>query len=121
MAEELWAWWAEEDWPSTASATGAEPAVVAAPAIVGFPSVIADLAVELLLAGTWTDITSLVYERDKIEIGRGRANEAALADFSSARLTLNNRDGKFSPRNPRSAYYGLIGRNTQLRVSTRPH
>jgi hypothetical protein len=117
---DLWEWWAPEEWSSTFS-TGPPPTLTPPTPPTPFPQAIADTSVELLLAGTWTDITSLVYERDRIEIARGRANEAGLADFSSGRLTLNNRDGKFSPRNPRSAYYGLIGRNTQLRVSTRPH
>jgi hypothetical protein len=117
---DLWEWWAPEEWSSTFS-TGPAPTLTPPTPPTPFPQAIADLSVELLLAGTWTDITSLVYERDRIEIQRGRANEASLADFSQGRLTINNRDGKFSPRNPRSAYYGLIGRNTQMRISTRPH
>jgi hypothetical protein len=75
------------------------------------------LTVELYVGGTWVDITSLVYERAKVTITRGQSDEAAQVDRSTCRLTLNNRDGKFSPRNPTSPYYGLIGRNTPVRVS----
>lgn len=71
---------------------------------------------ELLLGGTWTDITDRVYQRDPISIRRGRSNESARVDPGSCSLTLDNRDGNFSPRNPTGAYYGLLGRNTPLRV-----
>jgi hypothetical protein len=57
-----------------------------------------------------------VYARDGISISRGRSAEGADVDPTSIRLTLNNRDGRFSPRNPTGLYYGQIGRNTPLRV-----
>jgi hypothetical protein len=79
-------------------------------------SVAVALTVELFYSGTWHDITSYVYERDRIQITRGRPNETTSADPSSCSLTLNNRDGRFSSRNPNSPLYGLIGRNTPLRV-----
>lgn len=72
---------------------------------------------ELLLDGTWTDISSWVYERDPVTITRGVSSEADSADPCKMTLTLNNRDGRFSTRNPVSPYYGLIGRNTQIRAS----
>lgn len=73
--------------------------------------------VELDLNGTWTDITSYVYYRGMINIGRGRSDESSQAQPSTCQMTLNNRDGRFSPRNPEGPYYGSIGRNTPLRVS----
>lgn len=73
--------------------------------------------VELQLGGTWVDITGDVHDRDPIEITRGRSGEGSVADPSRCTLTLNNRDGKYSPRNPRSPYYGLLTRNVPLRVS----
>src|SRR5207244_3725346 len=36
---------------------------------------------------------------------------------SSCSLTLNNRLGKYSPRNPNGQYFGQLARNTPLRVS----
>ncbi|MEU1372975.1 hypothetical protein ABZ442_04835 [Streptomyces triculaminicus] len=77
------------------------------------------VVVELFLAGAWVDITSLVMTRDgsqKISISRGQADEAGQTERSVCRLQLNNRDGRFSPRNPMSPYYGQLGRNTPLRV-----
>ncbi|MFE6103180.1 hypothetical protein ACFVQ4_24930 [Streptomyces laurentii] len=73
--------------------------------------------VEMQAGGVWTDITRDTYTRDPISISRGRPDGATVADPSRCSVTLNNRDGKYSPRNPRSPYYGKIGRNTPLRVS----
>jgi len=54
-----------------------------------------------------------------ITITRGRANESQHVDPGTASLVINNRHGKYSPRNPRSEYYGLIGRNTPIRIGVR--
>lgn len=76
--------------------------------------------VELYISGAWVDITSYVMVRDEsgnIAITRGRRDEASTTEQATAALTLNNRDGRWSPRYPSGVYYGLIGRNTPLRVS----
>lgn len=76
--------------------------------------------VELLISGVWTDITSYVMTRDgseKISITRGRRDEGSQVEHSTCNFQLNNRDGRFSPRNPTSPYYGVLGRNQQMRVS----
>lgn len=86
---------------------------------MAFPQTPLDVLIELFLSGAWTDITSDVYARDGIHIERGRRDEGARTDPGKCTLTLNNRSGKYSPRNPLSPYYGLIGRNTPLRVSVR--
>ena len=74
------------------------------------------LRYELSVGGQWTDVTGDVYERDAVTTRRGQQDGASSADPSRATLTLNNRAGKYSPRNPVSAYYGLIGRNTPFRM-----
>ncbi|MET7514077.1 carbohydrate binding domain-containing protein [Streptomyces sp. NPDC005480] len=84
-----------------------------------FPQTPLGVLVELGLSSGWSDITSDVYLRDKIAIGRGGKDEAPRVDPSSCSLTLNNRAGKYSPRNPLSSLYGQIGRNTPLRVSVK--
>ncbi|MCQ6250919.1 hypothetical protein [Streptomyces malaysiensis] len=77
-----------------------------------------DLRVEIQPGGVWTDITADTFtRRQQVTITRGRADEAARTDRARCQLGLNNKDGKYSPRNPMSPYYGLIGRNTPLRVS----
>lgn len=76
--------------------------------------------VEIYLNGAWTDITSYVMVRDNsgnISITRGRRDEGSTTEQSTCQLMLNNRDGRWSPRNPSGAYFGLIGRNTPIRVS----
>ncbi|WP_340376439.1 hypothetical protein U5640_15830 [Streptomyces sp. SS7] len=82
-----------------------------------FPNTPLSTKVELYIDSAWTDITSDVYERDPITITRGRTSFGEDVDPSRCQLTLNNRTGKYSPRNPVGAYYGKIGRNTPLRVS----
>lgn len=82
-----------------------------------FPATALPMKVEMDIAGVWDDITSYVYARDGVSITRGSPNESTTIDPANCSLTLNNRDGRFSPRNPVGAYYGLIGRNTPLRVS----
>lgn len=82
-----------------------------------FPQTPLPTVVELFYDDVWNDITS--YTRglpEFIDITRGRSNEAGQVEASRCGLTINNRDGRFSPRNPLSPLYGLIGRNTPLRV-----
>jgi hypothetical protein len=78
------------------------------------------LLVELLVDGSWVDITPRVMTRDsngQISITRGQTAEGQQPSPGSCQFQLNNRDGLFSPANPLSPYYGKIGRNTQVRVS----
>ncbi|MFI6861791.1 hypothetical protein ACIBKZ_18145 [Streptomyces sp. NPDC050421] len=82
-----------------------------------FPTTPLDVRTEIQIGGAWTDVTADTYTRDPITITRGTADEASSTEPSSCSLTLNNRHGKYSPRNPMSPYYGLIGRNTPVRVS----
>ncbi len=86
---------------------------------MAFPQTPLEVLIELFLGGAWTDITSDVYTRDGIDISRGRADEGQRVDPSKCTLTLNNRAGKYSPRNPLSPHYGEIGRNTPIRVSVK--
>lgn len=84
-----------------------------------YPQTPLDILIELFISGAWTNITSDVYKRDGIHISRGRADEGARVDPGKCTLTLNNRSGKYSPKNPMSPLYGQIGRNTPVRVSVR--
>lgn len=83
-----------------------------------FPAAPLGIQVELLLNGSWTDVSDFVYIRDAISISDiGRANEASTIQAGQCALTFNNRDGRFSPKNTSGAYYPYVARNTQLRVS----
>ena len=76
-----------------------------------------DIRTDLQLGGVWTDVSGDVYVRDPKQISRGRRDQGSAADPSSLSLTLNNRSGRYSPRNAMSPLYGQIGRNTPVRVS----
>ncbi|MDT0568857.1 hypothetical protein RM704_15500 [Streptomyces sp. DSM 3412] len=82
-----------------------------------FPHTPLDRRTELRLDGVWTDITSDVYERDAMEIDHGRRDFGSRTDPGNLTITLNNRDGKYSTRNPESPLWGLLGPNTAVRVS----
>ncbi|MHB9857605.1 hypothetical protein [Streptomyces sp. YIM S03343] len=76
--------------------------------------------VELLVDGVWVDVTGYALVRDdsgSISITKGIRDEGSQTEVGTCSLELNNRDGRFSPRNPSGPYYGLIGRNTPIRVS----
>lgn len=77
---------------------------------------VSSILVEIYLgpAQGWTKVP--VRYESGISISRGRPSEGQNADTQTATLTLDNRTGNFSPRNPNGAYFGYIGRNTQLRI-----
>lgn len=102
---------------TTASATAS--ASVAA-AVQAFPEGLLPVTVELLgveTADVWADVTTYVRYQEGIQIRRGRSGEGRQTDTTSVQMTLDNRDHRFTPRNPSGPYYGRLGRNTQGRVS----
>jgi len=84
---------------------------------MAFPQTPRQTKVELFLNGGWVDVTSDVYARDSLTISRGGKDENSSPEPSTCQLTLNNRSGNYSPRNPVGIYYGSIGRNTPIRVT----
>ncbi|AZM46563.1 hypothetical protein DMB38_12730 [Streptomyces sp. WAC 06738] len=74
---------------------------------------------EILAGATRVPVTAKAYTRDPIQIQRGRQDAGAELGPGSCNITLNNLDGTWSPRNPRSPYYGVIGQNTPVRVWAR--
>jgi len=76
-----------------------------------------DPRTELYIDGAWEDVSNYVRYATGVEIGRGRSDEQGDISPSRLGLTLNNRDGRFSNRNPASPYFGLLGRNTPIRQS----
>lgn len=72
---------------------------------------------ELLIDGTWADVSSRSRAAQKITIKRGRSNEQGRTSAQTCQTTVNNRDGVLSNRNPNSQYFGKLPRNTQLRVT----
>lgn len=78
-----------------------------------------DSKLELLLPG-FLPLNIMQDVRAPITIKRGRSNEGSKTGTTTCEFTLNNANGRYSPRNPLSDLYGLIGRNTQIRYSVRP-
>lgn len=84
---------------------------------MAFPSSPLGAVVELYLGDQWVNVTTDVLSRDVITIQRGQADEGSQADPSSASMNFKNDTGAYSPRNPLSPYYGIIGRNTPVRIA----
>lgn len=73
--------------------------------------------VELLLGGTWTDITPDTRLAQPITVTRGRADYTSQIQPSKVAVQIHNPTGTYSPRNATGLYYGKLGRNTPLRTS----
>jgi hypothetical protein len=82
---------------------------------MAFPQTALSMGVEIYVNGAWTGIAPDVYSRDQITITRGRSDEGQAIDPAEMQLTLDNRSGNYSPRNPAGIYFGQIGRNTKIR------
>jgi hypothetical protein len=96
------------------------PTTYGIPASTPFPQQVLSIVIEILLNGTWTDISDYAYQRDgsvNIAITYGRPDESSQFQFSTCNLQLNNRGGVFSSKNASSPFYPYILRNTQIRVS----
>lgn len=74
---------------------------------------------ELQVGATdWANITPYVFsQRSQVNITRGVPGEYNQASPGEASFWINNASGMFSPRNPNSPLYGLIGKNTPVRIS----
>lgn len=83
---------------------------------MAFPEDPIPVKVEIALDAGWTDITEYVYKQP-IEIERGAADEATYTAPTKCTFLINNIDGRFSPRNPNSPYYGQLKKNTPILVS----
>ncbi|MFJ8446829.1 hypothetical protein [[Kitasatospora] papulosa] len=81
------------------------------------PSLPPPRTTELFYGGAWHNISGHMRESSPVTITRGVSAEGNQPDPMAATATLDNRSGDYSPRNPHSALYGLIGRNTPWRFS----
>jgi hypothetical protein len=87
---------------------------------MAWPTDVLDILVEINIPTIgWVDITSDVRRED----GKGvsgsdgtQGTQQRRASPSQLFFTINNRDGKYSPRNPASPYYRLLSINTQIRA-----
>lgn len=85
-----------------------------------YPQTALDVELHMKFDGVnWTDLTQYLYAREDggVTITRGRQDWSDRIDPATCTFLLDNRDGRFSPRNPLGPYYGQIGRNTPFRIS----
>ncbi|MCY0919599.1 hypothetical protein OS965_15675 [Streptomyces sp. H27-G5] len=74
-----------------------------------------ELLSEMQVGGVWTSMVDDMRAGAPVVITRGRQDESSQVTPAKVRFRLNNRHNRYSPRNPRSVNYGLIGRNTPVR------
>jgi hypothetical protein len=67
----------------------------------------------------WTEVTNSWRVRDGIAISEGRGDWGQHVDAGSIAVVFDNRSGDFSQYNPAGRWYGLLGRDTPLRVRLR--
>ena len=84
-----------------------------------FPTTILERIVQAFRNGAWEDVTPYVYERDPILITRGAGGEKSQTQPARMTFTLDNRDSRWSPRDPDSPWAGTIRRNLLVACSTR--
>ncbi|MGO1049778.1 carbohydrate binding domain-containing protein [Crossiella sp. CA198] len=70
----------------------------------------------LSVTPVWTDITRHVLLDQGIAIRRGRSDELATIQAGTCRMSLGNRDGRFTPGNSSSPYYPYVRRGRRMRV-----
>lgn len=66
---------------------------------------------------TWTDVTAYVEGDESIDITYGRSDELATPEPNACTVTLDNRDGRFTPEKTSSPYYPEVKKGKPLRVT----
>lgn len=86
-------------------------------------TVMPDVVVEIAFATgpsdpapTWVDVSQYVEAHTAIPISRGRPDELNAVQPSRFSVTLDNRDGRFTPGNVSSPYYPNVKKGRRIRV-----
>lgn len=69
---------------------------------------------------TWTDVSAYVEAQSIVSIVRGRQDQWSAPQPSRLSLTLDNRDGRFTPENAAGAYYPNVKKGRPIRVRAKP-
>lgn len=85
----------------------------------GYPDGVLGQKIELLLGGTWTDITDVALPdgRQSGQVKSGQQDGAQQPQPAALAGTWDNPDGDLSPRNSDSPYFGQLRQNTPARIS----
>jgi len=73
------------------------------------------ILLELYVNGAWTSVSDVLAETE-VQVSRGYTDEGTIKP-STMNWAFLDQAGTYDPDNPYSPYYGLIGRNTQCRLS----
>lgn len=84
--------------------------------MVTFPQAVLGIEADIYL-GSWTDASTYLYQRAPVSITRGRQSQSVTMSPSQLTMTVDNRDGRWTIRNPTGAWYGSLVQNTPLRIS----
>lgn len=84
-----------------------------------FPATILDRVVQAFINGAWEVVTPYVYQRDPMRITRGAGAERSQTQPVRCELTLDDRDGRWSPRYVDGTWFGSVGRNLLIAVGCR--
>lgn len=96
---------------------------MAGPGPITFPTTLLVTRVQIALGAdlsadpltwAWEDITRYVRVDLGISLTVGRRDEATQVTTGSGQMKLDNRDGRFTRRNPNGPYYGLLSKNTPI-------
>lgn len=68
------------------------------------------------MSWTWSEITSDVRAAEGVQIRAGRSDEGTQVGPTQISLTLDNRTGDYSPRNPNGTNYGTLSKGTPIEV-----
>lgn len=74
------------------------------------------LSADLFYGGAWQPLGADL-DQEGVSVAHGASSEGSSADVSTLNFKVTNAAGKYSPRNPASPLYGLVGRNTPARAS----
>lgn len=65
----------------------------------------------------WTDVSDYVEGHQQVTMTRGRQDEFSESQPATITLTLDNKDGRFTPGNTGSPYYPNVKRSTPIRLT----
>lgn len=78
-----------------------------------------DIRARIYLNGQWRDVSTDVRYEQGVTINRGYGAEDDFARPATCKLTLNNRSGNYTERNPLGSYYGHLGRSNPFELACR--
>lgn len=90
---------------------------------MAFPVEPRDVELGILIDGTWVDAVTtgngVRSKQQPIRLSAGRSNWAKSVDAAQLSWAMDNRDGRWSPRNTSGAYAGMLRKNLPVRYGVK--